>query len=124
MSGKTIEIGKGTAQSVGMRKKDAEVGTEETGWDQEHEEVEVSQDSPFIIKMRLRTKKKVDKSKGVVLLIVTDGDIDEIAEKVQEVNAETWNKIDDCCKAMEEVQQGFAELKAFPQALARLEHVT
>lgn len=43
--------------------------------------MKVSEYLPFVIKMQPRKKQKVDKSKGIVLLVLTDGDTDEIAKK-------------------------------------------
>lgn len=44
--------------------------------------MEVSEDSPFLVKMWPRKKKKADKSKEAVSLIFIDGDIDKIEEKI------------------------------------------
>ena len=40
-------------------------------------------------------KEKARKSKGVILLVFIEGDINEIGEKVQEVTTKSQNKVDD-----------------------------
>lgn len=55
----------------------------------------------FIIKKRIpttptvsaRKKQKVDNYKGAIPLILIEGDIDEIGDKVKEVTIETWERI-------------------------------
>jgi len=106
-----VGIEKGTPQDAGMSGKDTEneQGMEETEPEQEHGTYEplnderVSEESPFIIKKMvptttmscLRKKQKVDKSRGVTPVLLTNGEIDEIGEKVEEVTTETWDIIDD-----------------------------
>lgn len=64
----------------------------------------------------MRKKQKADKSRGSIPLVLTDGDIHEISEKVQEVTTKNWDRIDDFYKEiLTLVQQGIAELKALPQ---------
>lgn len=58
----------------------------------------------------------------MVSLVLTNGDIDKIAEKIQEINMKTWDKIDDRCKAiLVEVKKGIVEIKVLPQAVKQLE---
>jgi len=42
----------------------------------------------------------VDKGKGAVPLVLTDGEIDEIAENIQGNNTKTWENIDDRYKVI------------------------
>lgn len=43
---------------------------------------------------------KVEKYKGTIPLALTDGDIDEIGDKVQEIIVETWGRIDNHYKVL------------------------
>lgn len=58
-----------------------------------------------------RKKHKAYKSKGIIPLLLTDGDINEIREKVQEVTTETWNKVDGHYRMLlTDIQLGIAKL--------------
>ena len=62
-----------------------------------------------------RKKRKVDKSKGAIPLVLTNGDINKIGDKFHKVKIETWDKIDNLYRALlVDVQQGILELKALP----------
>ena len=45
---------------------------------------------------RTKNKQKVDKTNGITLIFVTEGDLDKIRDKIQEVMEESWNKLEDC----------------------------
>ena len=107
-----IATKKDTAQHVGPSGKYNEQDTEKDarketeGTEKEHQQggqdppndVEL-EDSPFIIKKRVpavttmspRKKQKVDRSKGAIPLVLTDGDVDEIGEKVKQVTTDKWS---------------------------------
>lgn len=54
-------------------------------------------------------------------LVLTKGEIDEIGEKVQEVIAETWNKVNGRYKmTLTYVQHGIVELKVLAQTTRQL----
>jgi len=49
-------------------------------------------------------------------LTLTDGDLDEMCEKIQEVTIESWNKIEDCYSALLiGVEQSITKLKILVQ---------
>lgn len=118
---------KGIAPDVGPSGKDKGKDAEETELEKEQgtedplNNEEVEEESLFIIKKRIltkltmstRQKHKANKSKGAITLSLTDGDINEIGDKVQEVTLETWDKIyNNYIMLLAYVQQGIAELRA------------
>lgn len=49
-------------------------------------------------------------------MVLTDGDLDEIGEKVQDVIAQSWRKIENCYGALlTRVEQSITELKLLTQ---------
>ena len=103
-SGKDTTIDKETKKETTKEtKKDDEAteGIEQEQCDQDPLTDIEPVDSPFIMKRRIpptssaKTKHMSNRSKGMELMVLTEGDIDEIGDKVLHITEDVWGKIED-----------------------------
>jgi len=73
---------------------------------------------------RSRKKQKVDKSKGTLPMVLTDGELNEIGDKVKEATMESWRKIEDHYSALlRSVEKSIIELKILEQTSRKLVNI-
>jgi len=71
--------------------------------------------------MRRRKKQKENKFKGTMPLVLTEGDLDETEEKLQQVTVDSWNKTEDLYDTLLiGVEQSIAKLKILVQTSRQL----
>lgn len=68
--------------------------------------------------MKIKKKQKADKMKYITPMVLTNGGLEQIGDRIQEVTAESWNKWEDIYSALlTSVQEHIAELKIFAQTI-------